>query len=228
MITPLPPPIARRGRHPPHPHFALVPPCQIEECEDAGARSELQAKLEKVSKQLYSEKRTVFRGWLKNLFVGQAVIACIMGGVSAYDFWPWFTIDLSLRALGFWSFWLFIIPSLRARRPRGWEKVALDIAFLGSPIVTIGAPFLTKDPGNIWLANFVLLVACYGYGFAFGRGENAEAQMGGFSGALKALDFGSGQERGIRGAARERYFEEKAAAPKDEELTAAGTKEGEA
>ena len=83
MITPLPPPIARRGRHPPYPHFALVPPCQIEECEDAGARSELQAKLEKVSKQLYSEKRTVFRGWLKNLFVGQAVIACIMGGVSS-------------------------------------------------------------------------------------------------------------------------------------------------
>ena len=180
---------------------------QISECEDAGARSELEARLDKVAKQLYSEKRTVFAGWLKNVFVGQALIACILGGLSAFDLWPWFTIDLSLRALGFWSFWLFIIPSLRARRPRGWEKVSLDIAFLGSPIITIGAPFLTKDPGAIWAANLVLLAGCYGYGFAFGRGDDAvELTSGKFSGALNALDFGSGQERGVRGAARERLL----------------------
>ena len=231
MIAPLPPPIARRGRHPPYPHFALVPPCQIEECEDAGARSELQAKLEKVSKQLYSEKRTVFRGWLKAVFVGQALIAVVLGGVAAFDAFPTVTIDLSLRALGFWSFWLFIIPSLRARRPKGWEKFALDIAFLGSPIVTIGAPFLTKDPALIWGANLALLTGVYAFAYAFGRtdgGEQLGKSLGGVSNALSAVDFGTGQERGIRGEARERFFEkqksekeQQAAAEKDEEEAAA-------
>ena len=38
---------------------------------------------------------------------------------QVFDTFPTVTIDISLRALGFWSFWLFIIPSLRARRPRG-------------------------------------------------------------------------------------------------------------
>jgi hypothetical protein len=178
---------------------------QIAESADMDERAELQARLQKVSKQLYSEKRTVFAGWLKAVFVGQALIAMGLGGVAAFDAFPWFTIDLSLRALGFWSFWLFIIPSLRARRPRGWEKVALDIAFLGSPIVTIGAPFLTKDPAAIWGVNLALLAASYAYGYVFGQGETAEPK-GRFGAALNALDFGSGQERGVRGAARERMF----------------------
>ena len=134
---------------------------QIATCTDAGERAELQARLTKVETQLYSEKRTVFAGWLKAVFVGQAAIAIVLGGVAAFDAFPWFTIDLSLRALGFWSFWLFIIPSLRARRPKGWEKKALDIAFLGSPVVTIGAPFITKSPELIWGVNLVLLIACF-------------------------------------------------------------------
>ena len=52
----------------------------------------------------------------------------------------------------------------------------------------------------------MLLIACYGYAFSFARGEGAE-EAASFSGPLKWLDFGSGQERGIRGAARERYFD---------------------
>jgi len=181
---------------------------QISECTDASEREELQQRLDKVEEQLYSEKRTVFSGWLKAVFVGQAVFAIILGGVAAFDAFPTVTIDISLRALGFWSYWLFIIPSLRARRPRGWEKVALNYAFLGSPILTIGLPFVAKDPPLIWGCNLALLVGCYAYGYAFGRGEDAE-KVGAFSGALSALDFGSGQERGIRGKARERYFDQK-------------------
>ena len=187
---------------------------QIAECNDADAQAELEARLTKVSKQLYSEKRTVFAGWLKAVFVGQAAIACVLGGLSAFDLWPWFTIDISLRALGFWSFWLFIIPSLRARRPKGWEKVSLDIAFLGSPIVTIGMPFLTKDPGLIWAANFILLAGCYAYGFTSGRADSSAMEsgtLGKVTRALSAIDFGSGQERGVRGEARERLFAEKKA-----------------
>jgi hypothetical protein len=102
---------------------------------------------------------------------------------------------------------LFIIPSLRARRPRGWEKLALDIAFLGSPLITIAVPFVIKDPSVIWSANCAFFVASYAYGYAVGRGEGAVA-TGGFSGVLRWLDFGSGQERGVRGVARERFLEQ--------------------
>ena len=67
-------------------------------------------------------------------------------------------------------------------------------------------PLVAKDPPLVWCANLALLVGCYGYGYAFGRGEDAQS-LGRFGAALNAVDFGSGQERGIRGAARERYFE---------------------
>jgi len=178
---------------------------QIEVCADASEREELKARLDKIEKQLYSEKRTVFSDWLKAVFVGQAFIASIIGGFAAFDAFPTFTLDISLQALGFWSWWLFIIPSLRARRPRGWEKLALDIAFLGSPIITIGAPFVIKEPSFIWSANLAFFLASYAYGFTFGRGEGAQ-EAGSFSGPLRYLDFGSGQERGVRGKARERLF----------------------
>jgi len=200
---------------------------QIEACTDVEERKELEARLTKIEKQLYSEKRTVFAGWLKAVFIGQALIAGGISGVAAFDAFPTVTIDISLQALGFWSWWLFIIPSLRARRPRGWEKLALNIAFLGSPIITIGTPFLVRDPSFIWSANCAFFVASYAYGFAFGRGDDAD-EAGSFSGVLRWLDFGSGQERGVRGAARERYFEKQkgaaSTATEDEnDLVAAGS-----
>merc|ERR1712127_1125438 len=47
------------------------------------------------------------------------------------------SIDVSIQVLGFWWWWLFIVPSLRSRRPKGFEKKALDIAFLGTPLISI-------------------------------------------------------------------------------------------
>ena len=188
---------------------------------DADTRSQLEAKLDKVEGDLYREKRTVFRGWLKNLFIGQALIAIGLSGLLVFDAVPGTSVDLSLRALGFWSYWLFIIPSLRARRPKGWEKKALNAAFLGSPIATLGLPFVTKDPAAIWGANLVLLLACYAYGYLSGDGEE---DVGGFSGPLRWLDFGSGQERGMRMEQRENL-----AAKEEQQVSAeeAGTKDKE-
>ena len=140
---------------------------ELDSCTDASKREELEAKLAKLEGDLYREKRTVFRGWLKAVFIGQSLIAIVLSGIAVND--P--SIDLSLRALGFWSYWLFIIPSLRARRPRGWEKKALDIAFLGSPILTIALPFVTKQPANIWAANLVLLAGSYAFGYFSGEGQ---------------------------------------------------------
>jgi len=169
------------------------------------AREALEAKLAKVEQDLFREKRTVFRGWLKNLFIGQSLIAILVSGLLVYDAIPGVSLDLSIRALGFWSYWLFIIPSLRARRPRGAEKKALNAAFLGSPILTLAMPFATKVPADIWCANLAFLAGCYAYGFL--SGEEEEEEVGGFSGALRWLDFGSGQERGMRASQREKRQE---------------------
>ncbi|CAN0380685.1 unnamed protein product, partial [Hapterophycus canaliculatus] len=69
--------------------------------------------------------------------------------------------------------WLFTVPSLRARKPGASEKVALDIAFLLTPVVSFGMPFITKDPVPIYWANIATLAACYGYGFTVGRPDGA-------------------------------------------------------
>jgi hypothetical protein len=77
----------------------------------------------------------------------------------------WFPIvlcrDISIQVLGYWFWWLFIIPSLRSRRPKGPEKKALDIAFLGSPLISIIAPVVTKDTGLIWIGRFFEVIGCH-------------------------------------------------------------------
>jgi len=57
---------------------------------------------------------------------------------------------MPIRVLGFWWWWLFVVPSLRSRRPKGAEKKALDIAFLGTPLISLIAPAATKDTAVIW------------------------------------------------------------------------------
>lgn len=65
--------------------------------------------------------------------------------LQAYDAVPGFpNVDISIRVLGFWFVWLFTVPSLRARKPGEAEKVALNIAFLATPVVSFAMPFLTK------------------------------------------------------------------------------------
>ena len=60
------------------------------------------------------------------------------------------TRDISISVLGYWWWWLFVVPSLRSRRPKGQEKAALDIAFLGTPLISLIAPIATKDTFLIW------------------------------------------------------------------------------
>lgn len=64
---------------------------------------------------------------------------------QASDHVPFFPdVDISIQVLGFWFVWLFTVPSLRARKPGASEKVALDIAFLATPVVSFALPFVTK------------------------------------------------------------------------------------
>ena len=110
--------------------------------------------------------------------------------------------DISIQVLGYWFWWLFIVPSLRSRRPKGAEKQALDIAFLGTPLVSILAPIATKDTGVIWLANFAVTAGAYAFAFLTddedGGEDSDKNQPAWLKFVYKSLDFGSGRERGAR------------------------------
>lgn len=109
--------------------------------------------------------------------------------------------DVSIQVLGFWWWWLFIVPSLRSRRPKGFEKKALDIAFIGTPAVSLLAPVATKDTALIWIANFVLVAGAYGFAFAtYDENDDGDdsKQPEWLKFVMKSLDFGVGKERGAR------------------------------
>jgi hypothetical protein len=110
---------------------------------------------------------------------------------------------MPIKVLGFWWWWLFIVPSLRSRRPGGPEKQALDIAFLATPAISILSPVLTKDPQLIWLANFVVVAGSYAYAFLLADDEEDNntddtKQSPLLKFVYKSLDFGTGRERGAR------------------------------
>jgi hypothetical protein len=171
--------------------------------------------IEKKEKDLNMERRAVFRGWLKNVFLGQAILSLGLSWVMVNDpnilfgQFDWFrntrSMDVSIQVLGFWWWWLFIVPSLRSRRPKGFEKKALDIAFVGTPAISLLAPVATKDTVAIWLANLVVVVGAYAFAYLTYNqdGEQDDGDGGGNTPSwlkfvYKSLDFGSGRERGAR------------------------------
>jgi len=179
----------------------------------------LRAKISKKENDLSRERRSVFRGWLKNVFVVQAVLSTALSYVMAtnpdvlFGTFGWYNnvsnMDTSITVLGFWWWWLFIVPSLRSRRPSGWEKEALDAAFLGTPLVSLVSPAVTKDTGVIWMANFAVVAGAYGFAYLNrdggdgdgddGDGEDGDGNKPGWLKFIyKSLDFGSGRERGAR------------------------------
>jgi hypothetical protein len=178
---------------------------KLETETDLTERQKIEESIEKKRTTLVVEKRSIMQKWLKNLFVGQSVLA---GGISlamVYDSIPGINLPLPIQVLGFWMWWLFIIPSLRARKPNAEEKDALNIAFLLTPIVSLALPAVTKDVAIIWYANALATLACYGYAYLKPKNditsdnEDENQTLPPFLvKAFKALDYGSGQERGAR------------------------------
>jgi len=184
-----------------------------EECDGGGGGEQADAvrkKIEKKERDLLIERRSVFRQWLKNIFLGQAILSLglswfmVSNPETLFGRFDWFSsvnsIDVSIKVLGFWWWWLFIVPSLRSRRPSGQEKKALDIAFLGTPLVSILAPIATKDTELIWAANFVVVAGAYAFAFLVNNGDDDSSDNGNEPAWLKfvfkSLDFGTGRERG--------------------------------
>ena len=177
---------------------------KLEAERDSARREEILRTIQKKTDKLYTEKRTVFRGWLKAIFLVQSVIAGVISLGMVYNAIPGQDLPLSLQVLGFWMWWLFIIPSLRARKPSAEEKDALNIAFLVTPLVSLVVPIATKDTGLLWWANAAAVALCYAYSFTKGVSAEPEDEEGGGSlplfirRAINALDYGSGRERGAR------------------------------
>lgn len=177
---------------------------KLEAETDAAKREEIRKTIQKKTDKLYNEKRSVFRGWLKAIFLVQSVIAGLVSLGMVYNAIPGQDLPLSLQVLGFWMWWLFIIPSLRARKPSAEEKDALNIAFLVTPVVSLVAPIATKDTGLLWWANAAAVALCYAYSFTKGASAEPEDEEGGGSlplfirRAINALDYGTGRERGVR------------------------------
>jgi len=186
-----------------------------EEVDNGGGGVEadkVRKQIDKKEKDLFIERRSVFRGWLKNVFLGQAILSLGLSWIMVTDpsilfgSFDWFqntrSIDVSIQVLGFWWWWLFIVPSLRSRRPKGFEKKALDIAFLGTPAVSLIAPVVTKDTAIIWVANFALVAGAYAFAYATFSEDDADEDGSNDPAWLKfifkSLDFGSGRERGAR------------------------------
>lgn len=185
------------------------------ECDNGGggeAADKIRQKIDKKEKDLLIERRSVFRGWLKNVFLGQAILSLGLSWIMVTDpsvlfgSYDWFkntrSIDVSIQVLGFWWWWLFIVPSLRSRRPKGFEKKALDIAFLGTPAISLLAPVATKDTAAIWIANFVVVAGAYAYAFVTydedNKNDDGSKDPEWLKFVYKSLDFGSGRERGAR------------------------------
>lgn len=188
-----------------------------EACDGGGggeAADALRKKIAKKEADLSIERRSVFRGWLKNVFLVQAVISFAVSYVMAtspealfgqFDWFHYNNMDLSIKVLGYWWWWLFVVPSLRSRRPKGAEKQALDIAFLATPAISLVMPVVTKDTGAIWLANLAVVAASYAYANLAPDSANSDDDADGddktpgwLKFVYKSLDFGSGRERGAR------------------------------
>lgn len=166
---------------------------------DSDERKAIEANMAEVEKMLAKEKRQVMQTWLKRLFLAQAIVFIAIGGVLSNNLLPGnFEVPLVGQALGFWMTWLFTIPALRARKGTSKaEKSALNVAFLATPLVNVALPTVTKNCGQIWAADVVILVGCYlYYGLVTPMqnkpdGNEIEKETGKVTGLLKFLDWGS-------------------------------------
>lgn len=190
--------------------------------EEADKRKELEDKIETKQMKIVNEMRQVMTDSLKAEFIVQAFLNLVLCGLLCYEQFP-FLPDLSWAGLndkgailigklyGIWGIWLTTVPALRARKPGGpygmgyEEKRALDLSFLVLPVICIFTPFVSRDPPATFWACLITLAALYVWSFNTPL-ETKSGPRRGAGGqlpepvqwALRALDFGTGEERGAR------------------------------
>lgn len=79
------------------------------------------------------------------------------------------------------------------------------MAFLLTPLVSVAMPSFTKDTGLIWWGNAAAVATCYAWAYLKPKAD--EPAPGKVTTSIvppillkawRALDYGSGQERGVR------------------------------
>ncbi|CAE7428439.1 RPH1 [Symbiodinium natans] len=191
--------------------------------EDTDKRKKLEDKIEEKQMKIVNEMKLVMTDNLKLEFLVQAVLSIFAFGFMCYDAFPWIPdltwaginklgSKLALKLFGVWGLWLFTVPALRARKPGGpygmgyEEKRALDLSFLVLPFVCIFGPILFKDASTTFWLSLLTLAGLYGWSFntplvegKIQRGAGQDLNLPEpVMWAIKALDFGTGSERGAR------------------------------
>lgn len=148
-------------------------------------------RLSVIRTELTKARRQVMQPFLKKVFLVQSVIFGLAGGVLSGD--P--DVPLVGQALGFWMVWLFTIPSLRARKGTArWEKSALNIAFVTTPLVNVLLPAFTKNCLLIWTADVTVLAACYAFFLTRAVSDvdlETDVEQAKIKGIMRYLDWGS-------------------------------------
>ncbi|CAK0884859.1 unnamed protein product [Prorocentrum cordatum] len=188
----------------------------------ARGRTVTQDKIEAKQMKIVNEMRQVMTDSLKAEFLIQALLNVVLCGLLCYEQFP-FLPDLTWAGLndkgtvligklyGIWGIWLTTVPALRARKPGGpygmgyEEKRALDLSFLVLPFICILTPFASRDPAATFWACLATLAGLYAWSFTTPL-QAASGPRRGAGGelpepvqwALRALDFGTGEERGAR------------------------------
>lgn len=155
----------------------------------------LTTELAATREELKKIRTQVMQPALKQVFLVQAILTAIAGGLLSADQIPTVSVPIVGQALGFWTVWLFTLPALRARKGIArWEKSALNIAFLTTPLCNVLLPTITKNCGLIWIID--ISVVLFSYAFYLQKSLKADdplsaTEQGKVRGILKYLDWGS-------------------------------------
>lgn len=184
---------------------------------------ELEDKIEEKQMKIVNEMKLVMTNNLKLEFLVQAILSIFAFGAMCYDAFPWVPdltwaginargSMLALKLFGIWGLWLFTVPALRARKPGGpygmgyEEKRALDLSFLVLPFICIFGPVLFQEASATFWLSLATLGGLYAWSFntplsdgKIQRGAGQDLNLPEpVMWAIKALDFGTGSERGAR------------------------------
>lgn len=191
--------------------------------EESDKIKELEDKIEEKQMKIVNEMKLVMTNNLKLEFLVQAILSIFAFGAMCYDAFPWVPdltwagintrgSMLALKLFGVWGLWLFTVPALRARKPGGpygmgyEEKRALDLSFLVLPFICIFGPVLFQEASATFWLSLATLGALYLWSFNTPLSEGKIQRGAGqdlnlpepVMWAIKALDFGTGSERGAR------------------------------
>ena len=98
---------------------------------------------------------------LYNLFTVQGYASLAVGGLLAFNVVAPSEGPSVTRALGMWSVWMLTVPSLRARACSKAEKDALNLLFVGLPLINIIVPLVAPNFGLVFSADVAAMAAVY-------------------------------------------------------------------